>query len=46
MRNLDVVYERLRMRAQAEWQRSRAGSDPSDACVSVQIFSGDSAGLH
>ena len=41
MRNLDLVYERLRKRARAEWHRSRVGADPSDACVSVQIFSGD-----
>ena len=45
MRNLDVVYERLRKRARAEWHRSRAGADPSDACASVQIFSGDGAVL-
>lgn len=37
MRNLDKVYERLRKRARAEWLRSHAGQDPSDACVSVRI---------
>ena len=37
MRNLDKVYERLRTRARAEWLRSHAGEDPSDACVSVRI---------
>lgn len=41
MRNLDKVYERLRKRARAEWLRSRAGDDPSDACVSVRITSSD-----
>ncbi len=37
MRNLDRVYERLRKRARAEWLRSHAGHDPSDASVSVRI---------
>ncbi len=41
MRNLDKVYERLRRRARAEWLRSHSGADPSDACVSVRITSGD-----
>ncbi len=41
MRNLDKVYERLRKRARAEWLRHHAGADPSDACVSVRITSGD-----
>ena len=37
MRSLDKVYERLRKRARAEWLRSHAGEDPSDASVSVRI---------
>ncbi|MEO6872533.1 MAG: hypothetical protein ABI233_09985 [Chthoniobacterales bacterium] len=37
LRNLDRLYERLRKRAQAEWLRSHASEDPSDACVSVRI---------
>ncbi len=44
MRNLDKVYGRLRKRARAEWLSHHAGDDPSDACVSVLITSGDRRG--
>ena len=40
LRNLDRLYERLRKRAEAEWLRSHAEEDPSDACVSVRITCG------
>lgn len=43
MRNLDKVYERLRKCARAEWLRNHAGADPTDACVSVRITTGDGA---
>lgn len=45
IRNLDKVYERLRKRARAEWLRSHAGEDPSDASVSVRIDSDDGDSL-
>jgi hypothetical protein len=37
---LDVNYARVLATAQAQWDRSFAGNDPSDACVSVRINSG------
>ena len=45
MRNLDKVYERLRKRARAEWLRHHAEADPSDACVSVRVTSGEGSRL-
>jgi hypothetical protein len=39
---LDMNYSRLFEPAKKEWERNFAGKDPSDACVSVRISSGDS----
>lgn len=39
---LDMNYARVLDAARNEWERSFAGKDPSDACVSVRISSGDS----
>jgi hypothetical protein len=39
---LDMKYARLLETAKQEWTRNFAGNDPSDACVSVRITSGDS----
>jgi hypothetical protein len=39
---LDMNYARVLDAARNEWERSFAGKDPSDACVSVRITSGDS----
>jgi hypothetical protein len=39
---LDLGYARLREAAKNEWERNFAGKDPSDACVSVRITTGDS----
>lgn len=42
---LDVNWARLLETAQKEWDRNLAGKDPSDACVSVRVSSGDSRKL-
>jgi hypothetical protein len=42
---LDLHYARLLDAAKNEWERKYAGKDPSDACVSVRIGSGDSQEL-
>ncbi len=42
---LDMNYARLLATAMKEWERDFAGKDPSDACVSVRISSGDSREL-
>lgn len=39
---LDSNYSRLRETAQQQWERNFSGKDPSDACVSVRVTSGDS----
>jgi hypothetical protein len=39
---LDMNYARALDAARREWERSFAGKDPSDACVSVRITSGES----
>ena len=39
---LDLGYARFREAAKNEWERNFAGKDPSDACVSVRISTGDS----
>jgi hypothetical protein len=39
---LDSNYSRLREAAKEQWERNFTGKDPSDACVSVRITSGDS----
>jgi len=37
---LDVSYARVLKAANEQWEQHFAGSDPSDACVSVRITSG------
>ena len=39
---LDMNYARLLETAKQQWERNFAGKDPSDACVSVRVTSGDS----
>jgi hypothetical protein len=39
---LDMNYARLLETAKRRWERNFAVHDPSDACVSVRISSGDS----
>jgi hypothetical protein len=39
---LDGSYAQLVKIARREWERNFTGKDPSDACVSVRITSGDS----
>jgi hypothetical protein len=39
---LDSNYSRLLETAKQQWERNFAGKDPSDACVSVHVSSGDS----
>jgi hypothetical protein len=39
---LDSNYSRLRETARQQWERNFSGKDPSDACVSVRVTSGDS----
>ena len=39
---LDRNYARLRATARQQWEHNFAGKDPSDACVSVRVTSGDS----
>ena len=38
---LDVTYARLLETANQQWERNFEGKDPSDACVSVRVTSGD-----
>jgi hypothetical protein len=38
---LDMNYARVMEIARNEWEHTFAGKDPSDACVSVRISSGD-----
>ncbi len=40
-RALDRSYDRLRQRAQAEWERYYGMGDPADACVSVRVENGE-----
>jgi len=42
---LDSNYARLLETAQQQWERNFAGKDPSDACVSVRVNSGESPRL-
>jgi hypothetical protein len=42
---LDMNYSRLLETAKQQWERNFAGKDPSDACVSVRVTSGDSQRL-
>jgi hypothetical protein len=42
---LDMKYARLLETAKQQWERNFAGKDPSDACVSVCVTSGDSQRL-
>lgn len=42
---LDVNYARLLANAQQQWEHNFAGKDPSDACVSVRVSTGDSQRL-
>lgn len=42
---LDMNYARMLETAKQEWERHFAGNDPSDACVSVRVTSGDSQRL-
>lgn len=39
---LDITYARLLETAKQECERNFVGKDPSDACVSVRVSSGDS----
>jgi hypothetical protein len=39
---LDMNYARVMEIARKEWEHTYAGKDPSDACVSVRISSGNS----
>ena len=39
---LDSNYSRLLETAEQQWERNFSGKDPSDACVSVRVTSGDS----
>ena len=38
---LDLNYARVLDSARQQWERNFAGKDPSDACVSVRITSGE-----
>lgn len=40
--SLNINYPRLFEAAKKHWERSFAGKDPSDACVSVRVSPGDS----
>jgi hypothetical protein len=40
--SLNINYPRLFETAKKHWERSFAGKDPSDACVSVRVSPGDS----
>jgi hypothetical protein len=42
LRRAKENYGRLIAAARKEWERKFAGSDPSDACVTVRISAGDS----
>jgi hypothetical protein len=39
---LNANYAQLLKTARHDWERHFAGNDPSDACVSVRVTSGDS----
>ena len=39
---LDMNHSRLLETAKRQWENNFAGKDPSDACVSVRVTSGDS----
>lgn len=39
---LDRNYDRLRATARQQWEHNFSGNDPSDACVSVRVTTGDS----
>jgi len=43
--SLDVTYSRMLEMARQKWEHNFAGKDPSDACVSVRVGSGDSQQL-
>jgi hypothetical protein len=45
LRTAKENYGRLITAARKEWERTFAGSDPSDACVTVRISAGDSREL-
>jgi len=38
---LDSNYSRLRETARQQWERNFSGKDPSDACVSVRVTTGE-----
>ncbi len=40
--SLKINYPKLFETAKKHWERNYAGKDPSDACVSVRVSSGDS----
>jgi hypothetical protein len=42
---LDINYSRMLEAASRQWEHHFAGKDPSDACVSVRVSSGDSQRL-
>jgi len=42
---LEINYSRLLETAKRQWENNFAGKDPSDACVSVRVSSGDSQRL-
>jgi len=42
---LDMNYVRLLETAEKDWERNFFGKDPSDACVSLHVSSGDSPKL-
>jgi hypothetical protein len=42
---LNITYARLLETVRQEWEHNFAGKDPSDACVSVRVTSGDSLRL-
>ena len=44
-RALEKNFQRLRENAQREWESRFAGTDPSDACVSVRISAAHDARL-
>ena len=45
MQSLDMTYARMVETARQRWEHNFAGNDPSDACVSVRVGSGDSQRL-
>jgi hypothetical protein len=42
---LEINYSRLLETAKRQWENNFAGNDPSDACVSVRVSSGNSQRL-